>query len=164
MPAVDCPIPGCVYQTPDMEATIVAALLTAHSAVHMSPTNAAVVEKADAVPDDYPMEIDPPEYSSVSTSYHRHEPTDPPPSYDELYRDRPVAHRSSESTISTAENPDPDPVTVANPDSDLDQDLDRITAAYPVQSGDDACWQKFPFLCVICGIVVPFAGPQLIFQ
>ncbi|WAR10872.1 hypothetical protein MAR_035948, partial [Mya arenaria] len=127
-----------------------------------------ILFQADAVPDDYPMEIDPPEYSSVSTSYHKPiDPTDPPPSYDELYRDRPVAHRVSESTISTAENPDQDPVTV-NPDSERDQDLDRITAAYPVQSGVDghycrcndikACWQKFPFLCVICGIMVPFAG------
>lgn len=44
MPAVDCPIAGCEYQTPDLDAAIVAALLTAHSAIHTSG-HAAKVEK-----------------------------------------------------------------------------------------------------------------------
>ena len=44
MPAVDCPIPGCDYKTPDLDAAIVAALLTAHSAIHTSG-QAAKVEK-----------------------------------------------------------------------------------------------------------------------
>ena len=43
MPAVDCPIPGCDYKTPDLDAAIVAALLTAHSAIHTS--GQAMVEK-----------------------------------------------------------------------------------------------------------------------
>ena len=44
MPIVACPIPGCDYVTEDLDATIVAALITAHSAVH-STSNAARVEK-----------------------------------------------------------------------------------------------------------------------
>ena len=44
MPAVQCPIPGCDYSTPDLEASIVAALLTAHSAIH-APGQPAKVEK-----------------------------------------------------------------------------------------------------------------------
>ena len=44
MPAVSCPIPGCDYATPDLDAAIVAALLTTHSAIHSSG-QAAKVEK-----------------------------------------------------------------------------------------------------------------------
>ncbi|OWF53349.1 hypothetical protein KP79_PYT25481 [Mizuhopecten yessoensis] len=35
MPAVACPITDCDYVTDDLDATIVAALITAHSAVHI---------------------------------------------------------------------------------------------------------------------------------
>ncbi|XP_063956770.1 uncharacterized protein LOC135154494 [Lytechinus pictus] len=44
MPTVNCPIPGCDYATPDRDAAIVAALLTAHSTIHTSG-QAAKVEK-----------------------------------------------------------------------------------------------------------------------
>ena len=36
MPVVSCPIEGCTYATPDVEAVVVAALLTTHSTVHTS--------------------------------------------------------------------------------------------------------------------------------
>ena len=45
MPEVACPIPGCEYKTPDLEAAIVAALITAHSATH-PPVAAAPVASA----------------------------------------------------------------------------------------------------------------------
>ncbi|XP_071478837.1 uncharacterized protein [Diadema antillarum] len=44
MPAVSCPIPNCDYTTPDLDAAIVAALLTAHTAIHTSG-QVAKVEK-----------------------------------------------------------------------------------------------------------------------
>ena len=44
MPIVVCPIPGCDYITEDLDAAIVAALITTHSAVH-STSKAAKVEK-----------------------------------------------------------------------------------------------------------------------
>ena len=34
MPAVACPLPGCDYITGDLDAAIVAALITAHSTTH----------------------------------------------------------------------------------------------------------------------------------
>ncbi|XP_021365018.1 uncharacterized protein LOC110457888 [Mizuhopecten yessoensis] len=46
MPAVACPITDCDYVTDDLDATIVAALITAHSAVHIPKReHAAKVEK-----------------------------------------------------------------------------------------------------------------------
>ena len=44
MPIVVCPIPGCNYITEDLDAAIVAALITAYSAVH-STSKAIKVEK-----------------------------------------------------------------------------------------------------------------------
>ncbi len=46
MPAVQCPIPDCEYVTADLDAAIVAALITAHSATHTpGHVTAAKVEK-----------------------------------------------------------------------------------------------------------------------
>ena len=48
MPAVPCPIESCTYVTPDLDAQIVAALLTTHATVHSSPniqSGAAKVER-----------------------------------------------------------------------------------------------------------------------
>ena len=41
MPSVNCPVPGCNYATPDTEAVIVAALITAHATTHNNPAPAA---------------------------------------------------------------------------------------------------------------------------
>ena len=40
MPAVQCPIPGCGYITDDLDASIVAALLNAHTTTHTHPSGA----------------------------------------------------------------------------------------------------------------------------
>ncbi|CAG2221006.1 unnamed protein product [Mytilus edulis] len=46
MPAVQCPIPGCDYVTDDLDAAIVAVLITVHSTTHAPrPVTAAKVEK-----------------------------------------------------------------------------------------------------------------------
>ncbi|CAG2205460.1 unnamed protein product [Mytilus edulis] len=46
MPAVQCPIPGCDYVTDDLDAAIVAPLITVHSTTHApGPVTAAKVEK-----------------------------------------------------------------------------------------------------------------------
>ncbi|XP_071177635.1 uncharacterized protein [Mytilus edulis] len=46
MPAVQCPIPGCDYVTDDLDAAIVAVLITVHSTTHApGPVTAANVEK-----------------------------------------------------------------------------------------------------------------------
>ena len=45
MPEVACPIAGCEYKTPDLDASIVAALIKAHSATH-PPVAAAPVAAA----------------------------------------------------------------------------------------------------------------------
>ena len=46
MPAVACPIPNCEYMTEDLDAVIVAALLTAHSTTHtQGPATAAKVDR-----------------------------------------------------------------------------------------------------------------------
>ena len=37
MPSVDCPIADCAYTTPDLDAVIVAALLTTHGTTHTTP-------------------------------------------------------------------------------------------------------------------------------
>jgi len=46
MPAVKRPFPDCAYTTDDLDPAIVAALITAHSAVHtLAPAKTARVEK-----------------------------------------------------------------------------------------------------------------------
>ena len=46
MPAVQCSIPGCDYVTDDLDAAIVAALITAHCTTHApGPVTIAKVEK-----------------------------------------------------------------------------------------------------------------------
>ena len=47
MPAIRCPIQGCTYITPDQDAVIVAALITAHSAAHTQ--GQSVAAKAERV-------------------------------------------------------------------------------------------------------------------
>ena len=47
MPEVPCPIPGCEYKTPDVDATVVVELIKAHSAIH--PGAAAAVAKVERV-------------------------------------------------------------------------------------------------------------------
>ena len=46
MPVVQCPIPGCGYVTDDLDAAIVATLITAHCTTHApGPVTIAKVEK-----------------------------------------------------------------------------------------------------------------------
>lgn len=45
MPVVKCPIPGCEFETGDLEVAIVTALLTTHSLTHTTPAATAKVEK-----------------------------------------------------------------------------------------------------------------------
>jgi hypothetical protein len=48
MPAVQCPVKGCSFRTPDVEPVLAAALITAHATSHQVPsglTQAARVEK-----------------------------------------------------------------------------------------------------------------------
>ena len=47
MPEVHCPIPGCEYKNPDVDATVVVELIKAHIAIHL--TVAAAVVKVDRV-------------------------------------------------------------------------------------------------------------------
>ena len=49
MPAVPCPIPGCDYETADLDAAIVAALITAHSAFHTQGQTAKVEKKRPTI-------------------------------------------------------------------------------------------------------------------
>lgn len=49
MPAIDCPIDGCTYVTPDVEAIIAAALLTTHATIHNKRTTDAVAAKVEKV-------------------------------------------------------------------------------------------------------------------
>ena len=42
MPVVKCPVPSCQYQTDDLDAVIVAALLNAHCITHSAPSVAKV--------------------------------------------------------------------------------------------------------------------------
>ncbi|XP_064090315.1 interferon-induced very large GTPase 1-like isoform X2 [Macrobrachium nipponense] len=44
MPTVKCPVPGCDYVTDDLDAVIVAALLTTHRTVHIPRTTSVVTE------------------------------------------------------------------------------------------------------------------------
>ncbi len=48
MPVFQCPIEDCGYETPDIEPTVAAALLTIHASVHCTPggpAQAARIEK-----------------------------------------------------------------------------------------------------------------------
>ena len=48
MPSIRCPIEGCEYQTPEVEAVLAAALMTVHVTSHKQPdsnTSAARAEK-----------------------------------------------------------------------------------------------------------------------
>jgi len=50
MPAVGCPIQSCDYVTPDLDASIVAALLTTHATVHTTtPHHQAGAAKVERV-------------------------------------------------------------------------------------------------------------------
>ena len=42
MPVVKCPVPSCQYQTDDLDAVIIAALLNAHCITHSAPSVAKV--------------------------------------------------------------------------------------------------------------------------
>ena len=44
MPAVSCPVTGCTYRTDDLDAAIVAALITAHSATAHIPGHATAAK------------------------------------------------------------------------------------------------------------------------
>ncbi|WAR10878.1 hypothetical protein MAR_035954 [Mya arenaria] len=79
----------------------------------------------DAMFDDFSNASAPPQYSSVSSSYHPPlDPTAPPPTYDDLFGEKPVSQEvHSETTLlqvpsnpsTAAEIPDPHPVTDLNP-------------------------------------------------
>ena len=47
MPQVKCPIPGCDYETPDLDAVIVAALITTHATTH--PTTSDIQARIEKV-------------------------------------------------------------------------------------------------------------------
>ena len=49
MPAVACPIEGCAYVTPDMDAIIAAALITAHATTHNTTSNQMAAVKVEKV-------------------------------------------------------------------------------------------------------------------
>ena len=46
MPVVKCPVPGCDYVTDDLDSSIVAALINAHSTTHQSGQCAVKAEKS----------------------------------------------------------------------------------------------------------------------
>ena len=46
MPAIRCPIDGCEYETPDVEAVVTAALITTHATVHQAPTSEPAAQAA----------------------------------------------------------------------------------------------------------------------
>ncbi|VDI45747.1 Hypothetical predicted protein [Mytilus galloprovincialis] len=49
MPAVKCPVPDCQYETDDLDAVVVAALLTTHATVHSAAAGAIVSAKVEKV-------------------------------------------------------------------------------------------------------------------
>ena len=49
MPAVRCPIEGCEYETPNVEAVIAAALITTHATSHQAPNEPARTARAEKV-------------------------------------------------------------------------------------------------------------------
>ena len=49
MPKVKCPIPACVFETDDLDAAIVAALLTTHALVHNAASSTASCNKVEKV-------------------------------------------------------------------------------------------------------------------
>ena len=49
MPSVNCPIDGCTYSTPDVDAAIIAALINAHATTHAQPTSATAATHTEKV-------------------------------------------------------------------------------------------------------------------
>ena len=49
MPVIQCPVPNCDFQTDDLDAVVVAALLTAHTTVHTVVPNIQNVAKVEKV-------------------------------------------------------------------------------------------------------------------
>ena len=49
MPVVQCPIEGCTYITPDLDAAIVAALLTTHATTHTAASSSGGTLKVERV-------------------------------------------------------------------------------------------------------------------
>ena len=49
MPTVKCPIDGCLYETPDVDAVLAAALITTHSTVHARATTSVATAKVEKV-------------------------------------------------------------------------------------------------------------------
>lgn len=49
MPAIQCPVEDCDYETPDVEAVLAAALLTAHATTHGSSHGATPMARAEKV-------------------------------------------------------------------------------------------------------------------
>ena len=49
MPAIRCPIESCVYQTPDVDPVVAAALITTHASVHVVPHPVAPAAKVEKV-------------------------------------------------------------------------------------------------------------------
>ncbi|XP_052814615.1 uncharacterized protein LOC128241641 isoform X3 [Mya arenaria] len=116
----------------------------------------------DAMFDDFSNASAPPQYSSVSSSYHPPlDPTAPPPTYDDLFGEKPVSQEvHSETTLlqvpsnpsTAAEIPDPHPVTDLNPVENEDVGDCRF-------NGPISFLRNVAFLCLaICVIVVPFTA------
>ncbi|XP_052814614.1 uncharacterized protein LOC128241641 isoform X2 [Mya arenaria] len=112
--------------------------------------------------DDFSNASAPPQYSSVSSSYHPPlDPTAPPPTYDDLFGEKPVSQEvHSETTLlqvpsnpsTAAEIPDPHPVTDLNPVENEDVGDCRF-------NGPISFLRNVAFLCLaICVIVVPFTA------
>ena len=49
MPIVQCPIPDCAYVTDDLDAAIVAALITTHAITHAARPTPAAAARVDKV-------------------------------------------------------------------------------------------------------------------
>ena len=49
MPAIQCPIEGCEYKTPNVEPVIAAALITAHATSHRTPSGPTQTARAEKV-------------------------------------------------------------------------------------------------------------------
>ena len=49
MPVIECPIEGCAYATPDIEAIIAVALLNTHATVHSVPAVSSAGAKMEQV-------------------------------------------------------------------------------------------------------------------
>ncbi len=49
MPAIQCPIEGCEYETPDVDPVVAAALLTTHATTHQTPSASTPTAKVERV-------------------------------------------------------------------------------------------------------------------